>query len=75
MNDLDQARTDAQTWVPVAFFSFLEKPGQPPELCQLWASVLGQTEWRPVATRNLEGMQRAYAECQVFDAGATTEDS
>lgn len=69
-----QAMVDATTWVPVAFFSFLEKKDAEPELCQLWVSVLGQTEWRKVETRNLKDMIKAYAECQSFSESEPDDD-
>jgi hypothetical protein len=75
MDAKQQLQQDQQTWVPVAFLTFLEREGAEPELCQLWVSVLGQTEWRPVGTRNLKEQQRAYDDCQVFEPQATSEDS
>jgi hypothetical protein len=73
----EQAQEDAQTWVPVAFFTFVEQEGKEPQLCQLWASVLGQTEWREVKTRNLKEMGRVFDECTVFEptGGPGEEDA
>jgi len=64
----EQLLQDTQTWCPVAFFSwFVEKDG--PVLHQLWVSVLGNTKWEPVETRDIKEMSRVYAECQVFGGG------
>jgi hypothetical protein len=62
---ITQVKKDGDTWVPVAFFSyFVESKG--PVLHQLWVSVLGNTRWEPVETRDIKEMTSAYRECQAF---------
>ncbi len=66
-----QAMIDAQTWVPVAFFTFIEGDDR---LHQLWVTPLGQTEWRAIETRDIDALTKAYKECEAFDAsGADIE--
>jgi hypothetical protein len=70
-----QVKKDGETWVPVAFFSyFVEKvvhnhlgiEMDEPVLHQLWVSVLGNTRWERIETRNIKEMTSAYRECQAF---------
>ncbi len=74
-----QAMIDAQTWVPVAFFTWIEESdkscgGTRQVLHQLWVTPLGQTEWRAIETRDFDAMTKAYKECEAFDAsGADIE--
>jgi hypothetical protein len=60
-----QVKKDGETWVPVAFFSYFVEDEEP-VLHQLWVSVLGNTRWERIETRDIKEMTSAYRECQAF---------
>ena len=73
METIEQVRKDGDTWVPVAFFSYFVE-NEVPVLHQMWVSVLGQTRWEKIETRNIEEQTRAYRQCQVFPADTDQPD-
>lgn len=72
-NAKDMLEIDAHTWVPVAFFSMIEKDDGTTELCQLWVNPLGNCDWRKIETRNIKEMTRVYAECTTFEPDPADE--